>query len=156
MFNQKSILSLLLACVATVLVSCGGANENAPPPTYSSEQIQQIEQSAAPVKQARKRLTELESLLKDKRWSDASSLLHGPLGGLRREMSYVTRNLLPQDQEQAQRFAKALFQDLEEVDGAINREAYSKALQNYDRALRDFDNYLGLLPEPKSESSETT
>jgi len=154
MLNQKSILSLLLALVATVLISCGGANESTPPPTYNSEQIQQIQESAAPVKQARTRLPELESLLNDRRWSDASSLLHGPLGELRREMSYVTRNLLPQDQEQAQQLAKQLFQDLEQVDAAIDDEDYSRALQNYDRALRDFDNYLSLLPEP--ESSETT
>ncbi|MFB6275467.1 MAG: photosystem II protein PsbQ [Halothece sp.] len=156
MVIKRSIISLLLAFVAIVLVSCGGANESTPPPTYSSEQIEQIEQSATPVKQARKRLTELESLLKDKRWSDASSLIHGPLGGLRREMSYVTRNLLPQDQEQAQSFAKELFKDLERLDAAIDNESYSQALQSYDRALRDFDNYLGLLPEPESKPSETT
>jgi len=153
---KRSIISLLLALATTVLVSCGGANESAPPPTYSSEQIEEIEQFATPVKQARKRLTELESLLKDKRWSDASSLIHGPLGGLRREMSYVTRNLLPQDQEQAQDYAKELFQDLEELDAAIDNESYSQALQSYDRALSDFDNYLGLLPEPESEPSKTT
>lgn len=155
MLNQRAILSVLLAFVATVLVSCGGAKENTPPPTYSSEQISQIERSATPIRQARKRFTELETFVKEERWSDADSLLHGPMGGLRREMSYVTRNLLPQDQEQAREFSKKLFQDLERVDSAIDNEAYSRALQNYDRALKEFDNYLSLLPEPKS-TSETT
>ena len=150
MLQKRSILSLLLALVATVLVSCGGANENTPPPTYSNEQIEQIERASTPVKQARKRLTELEPLLNQKQWSDASSLLHGPLGGLRREMSYVTRNLLPQDQEKAKDYAKALFQDLEKVDAAVDKEAVSRALQNYDRALNDFDNYLSLIPEKKA------
>jgi len=154
MLNKRAILSLLLAVVAVVLVSCGGANNNTPPPTYSSEQIEQIERAATPVKQARKRLTELESLLKRERWSDASSLLHGPLGGLRREMTYVTRNLLAQDQKPARNYAKKLFQDLEEVDLAVQKEAYSRALQNYDQALNDFDQYLNLLPE--AESGETT
>jgi photosystem II protein PsbQ len=154
MLNKRAILSLLLAVVAVVLVSCGGAKEKTPPPTYSSEQIEQIERAATPVRQARKRLNELESLLKQERWSDASSLLHGPLGGLRREMTYVTRNLLAQDQEPARKYAKKLFQDLEEVDSAVQKESYSRALQNYDRALNDFDQYLNLLPE--AGSSETT
>lgn len=153
MLKKRSILSLLFALVATVLVSCGGANENTPPPTYSNEQIEQIQRSITPVKQARERLTELESLLQEERWSDASSLLHGPLGGLRREMSYVTRNLLPQDQEKARDYAKALFQDIEKVDAAVDKEVASRALQNYDRALTDFDNYLSLIPEPKTNEN---
>jgi len=154
MLNKRAILSLLLAVVAVILISCGGANNNTPPPTYSSEQIEQIERAAIPVRQARKRLTELESLVKQERWSDAFSLLHGPLGGLRREMTYVTRNLLPQDQEPARNYAKQLFQDLEAVDSAVEKEDYSRALQSYDRALNDFDQYLNLLPE--AESSKTT
>lgn len=153
MLKKRSILSLFLALVATVLVSCGGANENTPPPTYSNEQIEQIQRALTPVKQARKRLTELENSLNQKQWSDASSLLHGPLGGLRREMSYVTRNLLPQDQEKAQDYAKALFKDLEKVDAAVDSEVTSRALQNYDRALDDFDNYLSLIPEPKNSEN---
>lgn len=147
MFNQRSILSLLLALVATVLVSCGGGNSDTPPPTYSSEQIQQIERTATPVKQARQRLTELESYIKREQWSDAFSLLHGPLGGLRREMTYVTRNLLPRDQKPARKYAKELFQEIERVDASIQAEAASRALEQYDRALSDFDRYLDLLPE---------
>ncbi len=154
MLNKRSILSLLFAMVAIVLVSCGGSNANTPPPTYSSEQIEQIERAATPVRQARKRLTDLEAMVKQERWSDASSLLHGPLGGLRREMSYVTRNLLPEDKKQARDYAKRLFQDLEKVDSAVSNEAYSQVLQSYDRALTDFDQYLDLLPEAKAK--ETT
>jgi photosystem II protein PsbQ len=150
MLNKRAILSLLLAMVAVVLVSCGGGNGNTPPPTYSSEQIEQIERAATPVRQARERLTELETMVKQERWSDAFSLLHGPLGGLRREMSYVTRNLLPEDQKKARDYAKRLFQDLEEVDSAVEKEAYSQVLQSYDRALNDFDQYLDLLPEAKA------
>lgn len=154
MFNKRSILSLLLALVATVLVSCGGGDSNTPPPTYSSEQIQQIERAATPVIEARKRLTKLESYIKQKQWSDAFSLLHGPLGGLRQEMGYVTRNLLPRDQKPARKYARELFQDIERVDASIEAEAASRALENYDRALKDFDQYLNLLPE--SQATETT
>lgn len=147
MFNQKSILSLFFALIATVLVSCSGADENTPPPTYSSEQIEQIDRSAAPVRQARERITQLETYINQGNWSDADSLLHGPLGGLRREMSYVTRKLLPKDQKQAQNYAKELFQDIERVDAAIQDEVSSRALENYSRAVNDLDNYLGLLPD---------
>jgi len=154
MLSKRAILSLLFAMVAIVLVSCAGGNGNTPPPTYSSEQIEQIERAATPVRRARKRLTELETMVKQERWSDASGLLHGPLGGLRREMSYATRNLLPKDKKQAQDYAKRLFQDLEKVDAAVSNEAYSQALKSYDRALTDFDQYLDLLPEAKA--TETT
>jgi hypothetical protein len=65
-------------------------------------------------------------------------------------MSYVTRNLLPEDQKKARDYAKRLFQDLEEVDSAVEKEAYSQVLQSYDRALNDFDQYLDLLPEAKA------
>lgn len=154
MLRKRSILSLLMALVAIVLVSCGGGNENTAPPTYSSEQVEQIQQALPPVKQARQRLTQLEPLLQKEKWSDAYSLLHGPLGGLRREMSYVTRNLLPRDQEQAKEYARALFEDIEKIDAAVEAEVASRALENYDRALNDFDQYLSLIPEPKpSENS---
>lgn len=153
MLNKKSVLSLLLALVATVLVSCGGGKDQASPPTYNTQQLEQIERSATPVREARARITDMESYVKQERWSDAFSLIHGPLGGLRREMSYVTRNLLPEDQKKAREYSKKLFQDLERVDAAIEQEAASRALENYDRALNDFDNYLGLLPDTNEKES---
>ncbi len=149
MMKLRSVLSLLLALVATVVVGCGDGAQSTSPATYTPEKIEQIQDAVTPVKQARKRLPELESLLEQRRWSDADSLIHGPLGGIRQEMSYVTRNLLPQDQEQARELSKALFNDLEKLDAAIDDESYSRALQNYDRAIRDFDNYLSLIPEPQ-------
>ena len=147
MLTKRSILSLFFAFVAVILVSCGDGAESSPPPSYSSEQIEQIQRSVKPVKQARQRLTEVESYLQEKRWSDAFSVLHGPLGGLRREMSYVTRNLLPEDQKQARKYAKQLFQDIEKVDAAIEKEDFPSALESYSRAIDDFDNYLSLVPK---------
>lgn len=155
MMKLRSVLSLLLAVVATVLVSCGDGTEATSPATYTSEQIEQIQDAITPVKKARKRLPELESLLEQRRWSDANSLIRGPLGGIRQEMSFVTRNLFPPDQQRAREFAKALFQDLEKVDAAIKEESYSRALQNYERALRDFDNYLALIPEPEPSDNNS-
>ena len=147
MLTKRSILSLFFAFVAVILVSCGDGAESSPPPSYSSEQIEQIQRSVKPVKQARQRLTEVGSYLQEKRWSDAFSVLHGPLGGLRREMSYVTRNLLPEDQKQARKYAKQLFQDIEKVDAAIEKEDFPSALESYSRAIDDFDNYLSLVPK---------
>lgn len=147
MLTKRSILSLFLAFVAVILVSCGDGAESTPPPSYSSEQIEQIQRSVKPVKQARQRLTEVESYLQEKRWSDAFSVLHGPLGGLRREMSYVTRNLLPEDQKQARKYAKQLFQDIEKVDAAIEAEDSSRAIESYSSAIDDFDDYLSLVPK---------
>lgn len=146
MLNFRSIVGLILVLASTLLVSCSGPRAEAPPPTYTPEQVAQVQRYAQPVKAARERMEELEDLIEERRWVDVDSLIHGPLGQLRREVSYLTRNLLPQDQTKAQELARKLFVDLERIDAAAADESYAGAIANYERAVADFDAYLELVP----------
>lgn len=145
------ILTLTLVLVTTLLVSCGGPNTETKPPTYTSEKISEIQTYITPVNIARDQMTELENLIEKGDWVDVDSLIHGRLGQLRSDMSYVSRKLLPRDQEQAQQLAKKVFQDLERIDVAAKEKDSRKAQKNYNQALQDFDAFLELVPE-ESES----
>jgi hypothetical protein len=71
-------------------------------------------------------------------------------------MSYVTRQMLPQDQKQASKLAKDLFESLEAIDVAADDGDYQAAIANYGTAVKDFDDFLALVPEAaKGETAET-
>lgn len=151
----RSILSLLLAVVAVVVVGCG-SSADAPPPTYTSEQISQIQRSLPTVTDLREKMPLLESKIQSEDWTDVKSFIHGPLGELRQKMSYVTRQMLPQDQKEASNLAKDLFESLEAIDVAADAGNYQAAIKNYGTAVKDFDDFLALVPEAaKSETAET-
>lgn len=151
MLSFRSIVGSILVVASTLLVSCSGPQAETPPPTYTPEQVAQVQRYALPVKAARERMEELEDLIEQRKWVDVDSLIHGPLGQLRREVSYLTRSLLPQDQPKAQELAKELFVDLERIDAAAAEESYPGAIANYQQAVADFDAYLELVP-PESTS----
>jgi predicted S18 family serine protease len=68
------------------------------------------------------------------------------LGELRQKMSYITRDLLPQEQKKAREAAKDLFTRLESIDLASSDGNYQKAVESYRAAIKDFDAFLQLLP----------
>ncbi|MDY7016538.1 MAG: photosystem II protein PsbQ, partial [Cyanobacteriota bacterium] len=63
MKRLRSIVPLLLALVATVLVSCGGPTVAKTPPTYTPETIAQLDRYMTPIATARGRMSELEDLI---------------------------------------------------------------------------------------------
>jgi photosystem II protein PsbQ len=141
----QSIVAWCLALFTVFLVSCG-SGETAQAPTYDEAQIEQIQDYAAEVVATRDRIEELESLIEEREWIDIDSLIHGPLGNLRRSMSKVSRNLLPADREAAQQAAKDLFGHLEAIDRAAEERKYAEAVRNYENALVDFDRFLKQIP----------
>ncbi|NEP44873.1 MAG: photosystem II protein PsbQ, partial [Okeania sp. SIO2H7] len=60
MINKRSILACLMALLMTFLASCGS---QAPPPTYSEAQLQQIDQYKAGIVELLDRMDELEELI---------------------------------------------------------------------------------------------
>lgn len=106
---------------------------------------------AAPLAELRDRMATLERKIVQRNWTDVGTYIHGPLGELRRTMSLVTRELLPQEQKAATATAKDLFSRLETIDLATSDNDYQKAIENYRLAVKDFDAFLRLLPQP-SES----
>ncbi|MBR8827220.1 MAG: photosystem II protein PsbQ [Gomphosphaeria aponina SAG 52.96 = DSM 107014] len=151
MLRFRSLLPLILALVATFLVSCGGPSAKIPT-TYSPEKIQAIQAFAAPVEAARERMSELQSYIQAENWVETGSLIHGPLGSLRRDIRYLAEELLPKDQKQAKTLAQELFQDLEQIDTAAKARNYGEAVSRYRNAINDFDAFLDLIPK----SGETT
>lgn len=147
--SYRSILAVILTLVTTLLVSCGSPTA-AKPPTYTTAQIEQIQQLAASVAAMRDKMPNLEAKIQDRNWTDIGTYIHGPLGELRRDISHITRELLPQDKKAAIEAEKDLFLRLEKIDLAAAKNKYDVAIQNYQAALQDFDEFLQAVPKAKN------
>ncbi len=156
MARYRSILSLILVIVATFLVSCGSPTVAKVAPTYTAAQIQQVQQYVPEIAALRDRTTsELQKLIQNREWIDVSNFIHGPLGELRLQMTYVTRNLLPQDQALARQATRDLFDHLVKIYQAAQDSDYQQATLNYREALADIDTFLQLVPKPITQQSES-
>lgn len=149
MRSYRSILAVLLAMVMAFLVSCAGPAAKAPP-TYSAEQMEQIQNVASKVAALRDKMPVLADKIQAQNWTDVGTYIHGPLGDLRRNVRYLTRELLPQDQKQASEIADNLFSRLETIDIASSKGNYQVAAQNYRAALKDLDDFLRAIPQGNS------
>ena len=148
----RTILSLMLMLVTTLLVSCGGPSATTPPPTYTADKIEQLQTFLAPVETARNRMSELAGYIKSENWINAENFIHGPLGELRHDISYLSRNLLPSDQKTARNLSKEIFFHIEKIDAAAKEGDYYLAANQYDEALKDFDDLLNLIPKPNASA----
>ena len=148
MRNYRSILALILVLVTTFLVSCGSPKATKAP-TYTAEKLAVIQQLASTTAALRDKMPILEDKIQNKNWTDVGTYIHGPLGELRRNVSYLTRELLPQDQKAVSAAGKDLFDRLQDIDSAATKGKYDVAVQNYQAALKDFDDFLQAIPKPK-------
>lgn len=148
MKNLRSVLSLILVLVATLLVSCGGPSQTAKAPiTYSPEKIAQLQVYVQPVEDAKNRLSELETLIQNENWVDTRTFIHGPLGQLRQDMATLSRALLPKDQPEAKKLSQELFIDFENIDAAAMERKSSAAASEYRQAVSDLNAFLDLVPK---------
>ena len=144
----RPILSLILVLATTLLVSCSGPNASAPP-TYTPEKLEKIKTYRIPLDVARQRIPELGKYINNEDWVNADSFLHGPLGLIRRDLTYLSKALLPDEQEPALNVAKDIFKHLENIDAAVDERNYTVAINQYKEAVSDFDSYASLIPETK-------
>lgn len=152
MLRYRSILSLILIIVATFLVSCGSPTAAKVSQTYTATQIEQIQEYAPDIQALRDRMnSELRSLVQRRDWIDVSNFIHGPLGELRLKMTYVTRNLLLKDHDQAREATRDLFDHLVKIYQAAEQGNAQKATLNYQEALADIDTFLQLVPQPSPQ-----
>ncbi len=142
----RPIISIMLVLVTTLLVSCSSAPKAKIPTTYTPEKIAQLQQFRTPISDAREQLNSLKDLIADENWVDTRSFIHGPLGGLRQDMSIVGKKLLQKDQKSAQDLGRELFSDFDKIDAAAKERNGNGAKNAYTRALQDFDSYLDLIP----------
>lgn len=145
--NLRSILSLILVLVTTLLVSCSSPQASKIPTTYSAEKIEQLQLFVEPIQAARDKMSVLEGYVRSKNWVDARTLIHGPLGQLRRDMISLSNSLLQKDQKQATQLAREVFSHFERLDGAAQDRNASVAEYQYGEALKDFDAFLNLIPK---------
>jgi photosystem II protein PsbQ len=133
--------------VAFVLVSCGGPSKVTVPPTYTTAQLQKIQQYLPEIQSANGRLEALGAAIQNQQWQEVRSTIRGPFGSLIQDLKYVTSNLLPADQKMAREVSRNIFQDFIEIDQAAVANNVGAALQGFDNAAKDIDAFLGGLPE---------
>ncbi|NER35650.1 MAG: photosystem II protein PsbQ [Oscillatoria sp. SIO1A7] len=144
MGRYRSLLASILALVMVFLTSCGSPKA-VKPPVYDPVQLEKIDQYQSQLLAFRDRMTELESLIQQRDWNNVSSLIHGPLGQLRQDMSYITRSLLPQDKKSALNLAREIAGRLEAIDVAGSNNNLEQAISNYRQAIDGLDTFTGLL-----------
>lgn len=152
MVRYRSILSLILVIVATFLVSCGSPTTASAPQTYTTAQVEQIQQYVPDILKLRDRLPEIPRAIQRQDWIDVSDFIHGPMAELRLKMNYLSRNLLPKDRESAQKATRAFFDDLVKIYQAAEQGDGRKATQNYKEALADIDAFLKLVPQASTQA----
>ena len=151
----RPILSLILVLATTLLVSCGGNTASAPP-TYTPEKLQKISTYRIPLDIARQRLPELGEAIANEDWVNADSFLHGPLGLIRRDLTYLSNALLPDEQEPALNVAKDIFKHFENIDAAVDEKDYTTAINQYKEVVSDLDVYAGLIPQVEEPTAQAT
>ncbi len=142
----RSVLSLMLVLVATVLVSCGSPTASAPP-TYTPEKLQTIKTYRIPADVALDKMNTLGEFVQNEDWVNVKSFIHGPLGLLRRDLRYLSDALLPDDKAQATELAQEIFGHLEDLDAAALEKDFKTAKAEFNQALSDFEDYIQLIPD---------
>jgi photosystem II protein PsbQ len=156
MFRFRALLSCLFACVAFVLVSCGGPATVSAPPVYTDVQLQQIQQYLPEIQGAYERLGALNTAIQGRNWQEIRSTIRGPFGSMIEDLKYVTSHLLPDDQKAARATSRDIFQDFIALDQAAVDKNVDTALHSFDEAVRDIEKYLGQLPEMPAAPGDTS
>lgn len=151
----RSILPAILLLLTTLLVSCGSPQASAPP-TYTPEKLAQIKTYRISVDRARDRMSELSDLIESENWVDTRNFIHGPLGLLRRNMTYLSNTLLEEDAKEATPLAKEVFNGLDDIDAAAKENDYRTASAEFQQVISSFDSYLDLVPQTEEEAEAIT
>lgn len=143
----RPIFSLILVSLATLLISCGGPNVAATPPTYTPEQLQKIQEYAPKIVAVQERSAELQELIEDKDWINVDNFIHGPMTEAKLNMKYLASNLLPEQQKSAQKILREMSSNLVKIYDAAKEADIQQALNSYDAAFADIYKFLDLVPE---------
>jgi photosystem II protein PsbQ len=152
MSRQRSLLSLVLVLLATLLISCGSPTVAKAPPTYTTAQLTKIQVYVPDIQAVRDRSEELKSLIQKKDWINVDNFIHGPITQAKLNITYVIPNLLPKEQSAARQVARDLFNHLVKIDQAATDRNTLVALNNSQAAVADIDKFLDLLPQTSTSS----
>jgi photosystem II protein PsbQ len=143
----RSILSVVLVLVSTILVSCSSPTQAKIPTVYSPEKIAQLQIFVEPIEAAKEKMTTLKGFIESQNWVDTRTFIHGPLGELRQDMRTLSGKLLPKEQTEAQKLAQDLLSHFERIDAAAKERNASLAQAQYVEALSDLETFLDLIPQ---------
>lgn len=152
MRHQRSILSLIIVLLATFLISCGSPTTATAPPTYTTAQLEKIQEYVPDIITVRDRAAELQRLIETQQWIKVGNFIHGPMTEARLSMNYLSANLLPQDQPRARKIARNLFEHLVKIDSAADTANKITALANSQAVFADIDEFLKLVPQKAAQS----
>ena len=146
MSRLRPIFSLILVSLATLLISCGGPNVAVAPPSYTQSQIEKIQEYVPDIVAVQERGSELQKFIQNKDWVDVDTFIHGPMAEARLNMNYVVSNLLPEQQKEARKIVRDMFNNLVKIDQATNQGNSGQALTSYEAAFADINQFLDLIP----------
>ncbi|MGB3671969.1 MAG: photosystem II protein PsbQ [Phormidesmis sp.] len=146
MRRYKAVVGVLLAAIATFLVSCGGGPE-AVAPTYTPEKIATLTSYVSRLEASRNRFPELLNYIEKDNWVNVDNFTHGPLGQMRTELSRLSSQLLPDDQPKAKMLSEEILEHLQNLDDASKDRNYGVALTQYREFVGDFEALLSIVPE---------
>ncbi|AFY53260.1 photosystem II protein PsbQ [Rivularia sp. PCC 7116] len=153
MSRLRPLFSLILISLATLLFSCGGPNVAVAPPSYTPSQIEKIQEYVPEIVAVQERGSELQKLIQNRDWIDVGTFIHGPMAEARLNMNFIVSNLVPEQQKQARKIVRDMFNNLVKIDQAADERNSSQALSAYDAAFADINQFLDLIPA-KSVSDE--
>jgi photosystem II protein PsbQ len=146
MIRKKSLVTWMIALLAVLMVSCSSGVAKVT--TYSPEQLGKIADYTTNLVVYRDRMDRLNELIQKQQWVNVDTYIHGPLGALRGQTTYLTQNLLlPKDRDQVLSAGREIFEHLEKIDVAANEGNYNLAVANYQEAVKDLENFLDLIPK---------
>lgn len=142
----RSMMGIVLVAIATLLVSCSSGSKAAAPPTYSADQLAQIEIYTDRIQASQTRLPELAGYIRDENWANIDNFIHGPLGELRTRMNRLAYLLLPDDKAQALKLSDKVTGDLEAMSAAVGAFDINRTDRAYTKFADDLDVFLDLIP----------
>jgi photosystem II protein PsbQ len=155
MRRYRAVVGVLLAAIATFLVSCG-SKPAAVAPTYTPEKIAQLQTYVDRIEASRERLPELARYIEKDNWVNVDNFTHGPLGQLRTELLRLSSQLLPADQSKAKQLSEDILSHLQNIDEASQNRNYSEATFQLREFTDDIDALLnnvvpeGARPKPQA------
>ncbi len=153
MRRYRAMVGMMLAMVATFLVSCS-SGPAAVAPTYTPEKIAQVQNYLNRVEIARERLPELEKYIEKDNWVNVDNFTHGPLGQIRTELNRLSSQLLPDDQAKSKIVTEDILGHLQKLDEASQGRNYGEAITQYREFVDDFDAFLSIVPEAARQKAE--
>ncbi|MEL6813423.1 MAG: photosystem II protein PsbQ [Cyanobacteria bacterium J06598_3] len=149
----RAVVGVMLAAIATFLVSCS-SGPAAVAPTYTPEKIAQLQNYVGRIETANDRLPDLLKSIEKEDWVNVDNFTHGPLGEIRTYLLRLSGQLLPTDQPKAKLLSEEILGHLQNLDEASQNRNYGEAITQYREFSADVEALLNFVPEGARKQPE--